>query len=96
LYLTVPPKGFDFSGEFLKNGKRGRPVEKIFLTIDCFIEGIGIALGYTERWFYNRTKRQSEWLRGLLAKGFTGAQIPGTLLQFLVFWFFGFLVSAFT
>lgn len=29
-------KGFDFSGELLKNGKRGRPIEKIFLTIDCF------------------------------------------------------------
>jgi phage anti-repressor protein len=29
-------KGFDFSGEDRKNGKRGRPVEKIFLTVDCF------------------------------------------------------------
>jgi anti-repressor protein len=28
--------GFDFCGEFRKNGKRGRPIEKIFLTIDCF------------------------------------------------------------
>lgn len=38
------------------------------------IEGIGLALGYTERWFYNRTKRQSKWLRGLHSTGFTGAQ----------------------
>ena len=29
-------RGFDFSGENRKNGQRGRPVEKIFLTIDCF------------------------------------------------------------
>ena len=29
-------KGFDFCGEFRKNGKRGRPVEKIYLTVDCF------------------------------------------------------------
>lgn len=29
-------KGFDFSGEFRKNSLRGRPVEKIFLTVDCF------------------------------------------------------------
>jgi phage anti-repressor protein len=29
-------KGFDFCGEVRKNSKRGRPVEKIFLTPDCF------------------------------------------------------------
>jgi anti-repressor protein len=29
-------KGFDFCCEFSKNGQRGRPLEKIFLTIDCF------------------------------------------------------------
>jgi phage anti-repressor protein len=29
-------KGSDFYGEFRKNGSRGRPVEKIYLTIDCF------------------------------------------------------------
>ncbi len=39
------------------------------------IEGIGIALGYTDRWFYNRTKRQSKWLRTLHNTGFTGAQL---------------------
>lgn len=39
------------------------------------IEGIGIALGYTDRWFYNRTKRQSKWLRCLYNTGFTGAQL---------------------
>ncbi|MEH1870691.1 hypothetical protein [Nostoc sp.] len=39
------------------------------------IEGIGIALGYTDRWFYNRTTRRSKWLRSLYNTGFTGAQI---------------------
>lgn len=29
-------KGSDFCGEFRKNGLRGRPSEKIYLTIDCF------------------------------------------------------------
>lgn len=38
------------------------------------IEKTSLALGYSERWFYNRTKRQSKWLKGLLATGFTGAQ----------------------
>lgn len=38
------------------------------------VEGIGIALGYTERWFYNRTKRTSKWLETLQAVGFNGAQ----------------------
>jgi hypothetical protein len=38
------------------------------------IEGVGIALGYTERWFYNRTKRESKWLGALQKAGFNGAQ----------------------
>jgi hypothetical protein len=38
------------------------------------IEGTGMALGYTERWFYNRTKRKSKWLEGLKRTGFNGAQ----------------------
>jgi hypothetical protein len=38
------------------------------------IEGIGIALGYTDRWFYNRTKRASKWLEALQTIGFNGAQ----------------------
>jgi hypothetical protein len=38
------------------------------------IEGVSIALGYTERWFYNRTKRASKWLKGLQSTGFNGAQ----------------------
>jgi hypothetical protein len=38
------------------------------------IEATGIALGYTDRWFYNRTKRKSKWLETLKRKGFTGAQ----------------------
>ena len=29
-------KGSDFCGDFRKNNFRGRPLEKIFLTIDCF------------------------------------------------------------
>lgn len=37
-------------------------------------EGIGVALGHSKRWFYNRTQRRSEWLDTLLSKGFTGAQ----------------------
>ena len=39
------------------------------------IEKTGICLGYTERWFYNRTKRQSKWLKALHSIGFTGAQV---------------------
>ena len=38
------------------------------------IEGVSLALGYTDRWFYNRTKRQSKWLDSLQGTGFTGAQ----------------------
>lgn len=38
------------------------------------IEATGIALGYTDRWFYNRTKRKSKWLESLKRRGFTGAQ----------------------
>ena len=38
------------------------------------IEGVSIALGYTERWFYNRTNRGSKWLKGLQSTGFNGAQ----------------------
>jgi hypothetical protein len=38
------------------------------------VEGIGVALGYTDRWFYNRTKRASKWLETLQAVGFNGAQ----------------------
>ena len=38
------------------------------------VEGTSLALGYTERWFYNRTKRQSKWLKRLCSTGFTGAQ----------------------
>ena len=38
------------------------------------IEGVSIALGYTERWFYNRTNRVSKWLKGLQSTGFNGAQ----------------------
>jgi hypothetical protein len=38
------------------------------------VEATGIALGYTDRWFYNRTKRKSKWLEGLKRNGFTGAQ----------------------
>jgi hypothetical protein len=36
------------------------------------IEGIGIALGYTNRWYYDRTSRKSKWLEGLKNKGFKG------------------------
>ena len=38
------------------------------------IEGVSCALGYTDRWFYNRTKRQSKWLQSLQGIDFTGAQ----------------------
>jgi hypothetical protein len=45
------------------------------------IEKTGIALGHTERWFYNRTKRRSKWLKGLQSKGFTGAQIEVRVIR---------------
>ena len=44
-------------------------------------EQTGIALGYTDRWFYNRTKRESKWLRALRSKGFTGAQVPVRVIR---------------
>lgn len=47
------------------------------------IEKVGTALGYTERWFYNRTKRSSKWLRSLQSKGFTGAQIEVRVIRHL-------------
>ncbi len=31
-----------------------------------------LALGYTERWLYNRTRRQSKWLKEAQEEGFTG------------------------
>lgn len=45
------------------------------------IEGVGVALGYTERWFYNRTNRQSKWLKDLQGKGFTGAQTEVSVIR---------------
>lgn len=39
------------------------------------IEGVSVALGYTERWFYNRTNRPSKRLKALQNAGFTGAQV---------------------
>jgi hypothetical protein len=45
------------------------------------IEKTGLALGYTERWFYNRTKRKSKWLKALQNKGFTGAQIEVRVIR---------------
>jgi hypothetical protein len=39
------------------------------------VEGTSTALGYTERWFYNRTNRPSKWLEALRRTGFTGAQV---------------------
>ena len=45
------------------------------------VEGTSRALGYTKRWFYNRTKRQSKWLKGLQNNGFTGAQLEVRVLR---------------
>lgn len=45
------------------------------------IEKTGLALGYTERWFYNRTKRKSKWLKALQDKGFTGAQVEVRVIR---------------
>lgn len=45
------------------------------------IEAVSTALGYTERWFYNRTKRASKWLKTLQATGFTGAQKELSVLK---------------
>lgn len=45
------------------------------------VEGVGLALGYTERWFYNRTNRPSKWLEVLCSKGFTGAQTQVSVIR---------------
>jgi hypothetical protein len=45
------------------------------------VENTGLALGYTNRWFYNRTKRKSKWLKGLQETGFTGAQNELTVIR---------------
>lgn len=45
------------------------------------VEKVGLALGYTERWFYNRTKRPSKWLKTLQSKGFTGAQVSVSVIR---------------
>ena len=45
------------------------------------IEGAGLALGYTERWLYNRTNRKSKWLEGLKGTGFNGAQKELTIIR---------------
>jgi hypothetical protein len=45
------------------------------------LENTGVALGYTERWFYNRTKRESKSLKALQATGFTGAQTWVSVLR---------------
>lgn len=45
------------------------------------LENTGLALGYTERWFYNRTKRESKSLKALQATGFTGAQTWVSVLR---------------
>lgn len=38
------------------------------------IENIGTALGYSKRFFFQRTKRQSKTLRALQSQGFSGEQ----------------------
>ena len=45
------------------------------------IQGTSVALGYTERWFYNRTNRSSKWLQALQGIGFTGAQVEINVLR---------------
>ena len=45
------------------------------------VESVSQSLGYSKRWFYNRTKRQSKWLEGLQGKGFTGAQLEVRILR---------------
>jgi hypothetical protein len=39
------------------------------------VENTGIALGYSERFFYHRTKRESKTLKALRDMGFSGEQI---------------------
>ena len=57
----------------------GRDVIDIYMLPDgqkrVSSESIGNILGYNERWFYTRSKRQSKWLKGLYSLGFTGDQI---------------------
>ena len=38
------------------------------------VENIGLALGYSKRFFFQRTKRQSKTLKALQAQGFSGEQ----------------------
>jgi hypothetical protein len=45
------------------------------------ISGASQALGYTERWLYNRTNRTSKWLNTLQEAGFTGAQLDVSVLR---------------
>ncbi|MBD2087882.1 hypothetical protein [Coleofasciculus sp. FACHB-542] len=39
------------------------------------VENTGVALGYSERFFHQRTKRRSKTLKALWKKGFSGEQI---------------------
>ncbi len=39
------------------------------------VENTGIVLGYSERFFFQRTKRQSKALKTMQAMGFSGEQV---------------------
>ncbi|PSB53166.1 hypothetical protein C7B67_04250 [filamentous cyanobacterium Phorm 6] len=39
------------------------------------VENIGVALGYSERFFFGRTKRESKALKALQGMGFSGEQV---------------------
>jgi hypothetical protein len=43
--------------------------------------GVSLALGYTDKWFSNRTKRQSKWLESLHSIGYDGSQKPLSVIQ---------------
>ena len=45
------------------------------------MEGTSLALGYTVRWFHNRTNRKSEWLSTLRGKGFSGVLVEASVAR---------------
>lgn len=58
-------KGSDFCGEFRKNGLRGRPIEKIYMSVDCFKSFCmmaGTAKGREVRRYFLNCERQLKQL----------------------------------
>jgi len=45
------------------------------------MRGVSLALGYTDKWFSTRTKRQSKWLESLYGMGYDGSQKTLSVIQ---------------